>query len=409
MTAAVRSLSMSNTDSSRDAHSAASLGNRSLMERIMAISEVERGFIARNPKLRREIVFQVFALMVCTVALGSAIYADAVNLLGHNPVKALVFGLAAAMCLFALDNNFLVQARGNASAEVRRSMYKVRAVSIAMITISFMLLTTDTFSTDIERVLADQRQAKRAELEQSPRYRPEIEGARAAVAQASEAARRAEEQQARILDLKTNQARAWEEHTNQCLGNTSGNKIRRRGCGPEAGGAEALANRLGAEIQAAEQDLARLGNVGERMASAKQQLAAIDGRIDAETELAFGGKSQRLTAMVPVLQEDLSAWIILIFWALAGMLPDMVMLWAQRPLFNNELFARMRAAEQEDLTAQIAEARRELRQAHTDRLAPLEVRLTPVPSLSDTGSASANEPDYSGRAAPEAPMAGERP
>jgi len=397
---------MSTPDSPRNARSAASVAEASPVERLMAISEVERGFIADNPKLRDEIGFQVFALLACTVALGAAIYADAINLLGHNPVKALAFALAAALCLFAIDKHYLIQARGNGSPEVRRSMYKVRAISITLISLSFMLMTTDTFSTDIERVLANQRQTKRAELEQSPRYRAETEGARAAVAQASDAAKRAEEQQTRIARLQIERARAWEDHKNECEGNITGNQVRQAGCGPKARGAEATATRLGLEIQAAEQDLARLGNVSERMASAKQQLAAIDGRIDAETALAFGGKSQRLAAMVPLLREDLSAWIILIFWFVVGTLPDMLMLWAQRPLFNDALFTRMRAAEQEDLMAQIGVVQRDLRQRHTDRLTPLEVRLTTVPPT--LSAAPANDSELTGRPVPATPKPGER-
>jgi hypothetical protein len=394
---------MSKTTRATDGHTATSASDGTFVERLMAISQVERGFIASNPKLRREIRFQALALMLGPTSLAYAVYTVAISLLGHTPVSAAPLAAVAAISLFAIDQHYLIQARGNASDDVRRSMYKVRAISILIISLSFALMVTDTFRTDIERVLAESRQAQRAQLEQSPRYQTEFDAARAAVAQARQAAEHAEALRARIAQMQTERAFSLQEMTNEIQGNTTANKIRKGGYGPKARGYEAEAKRLELEIKAANEDLGRLGDVSERMAAAKQQLATIDQQIDGETQLAFGGNTQRLEAMIPLLQKSLSAWVAVTFWLLIGALPDLLMLAAQRKMFNHELFASMRAVEHEDLQAQIAQIRRELRQRHTDRLMPLEVRLAAAPRPAATSQA-----DTSGHASTGKDVAGER-
>jgi hypothetical protein len=260
------------------------------MERLMAISRVERGFIASNPKLRREIRFQAMALLLGPASLAYAVYRVAISLLGYTQFSAAALGALAAVSLFAIDQHYLIQARGNASNDVRWSMYKVRFISIALISLSFALMTTDTFRTDIERVLAESRNALRAELEQSPRYQAEIDTARSALGQARDAAEHAETLRARVAQLQSDRAFALQEMTNEIQGNTTGNKVRMRGYGPKARGYEAEAKRLELEIKAANEELARLGDVPERLTAAKQQLAAIDQRIEQDTGLAFGAK-----------------------------------------------------------------------------------------------------------------------
>jgi hypothetical protein len=121
-------------------------------------------------------------------------------------------------------------------------------------------MTTDTFRADIDRILVESWQARRAELVQSPRYRAEIDAAR---------------------------------------------------------------------TEATKEERAREGNVNERIATAKQLLATIDQRIDQETGLVFGGRMQRIEAMVTLLQNSPSAWVVVTFWLLIGALPNLLMLAAQ--------------------------------------------------------------------------------
>jgi len=51
---------------------------------------------------------------------------------------------------------------------------------------------------------------------------------------------------------------------------------------------------------------------------------------------------------------------------------------AQSRMFNHELFVKMRQLLNEQISARLAQVRRELRQEQADKLAPLEIRLTPT-------------------------------
>lgn len=360
----------------------------SWMERLMAIGPLERDLLANNPRLRREVRFQAMALVLGPLWFGFAAFRVAINLLGYPVIGAVALAFGAAFSLFTIDQHFLVQARGNMADDVRWSVYKIRAISFLIIGLSFVLMSADTFSEDIDRVLAASRQALRAELERSPRFQAELDAARAAVAQAGAAAGRAEALRARASQLQVDRAKALEEMTNEIQGNVTGNQVRREGYGPKARGYEALAERLRLELEATQQELARLGDVEARMAAAKQQLAAIDQRIEQEAGRAFGGSMQRIEAMIPLLQNSATAWLTIAFWLLVGALPELLMLSAQRRMFNQELFAEVRVAEHEDVRAQIRQLRRAMRQRHTDALIPLEVHLVAVTPQSDAASAA---------------------
>lgn len=378
------------------------VGASSLMERLMAIDAVERQTLRKDPKVRQEIGFHFIALVFCPPFLGYAIYKVAVSLFGLGMVSASLLAGSVAFGLFAIDRYYLVQARGNTSPTVRRAIYKVRAVSVAMIASSFILTAADTFSDSIAQVLDAAKAARRAELEQSVRYKLAWDQAQDALTAAGEAAKRAEEAHARIARLKIDQAAAWEEYRNQCDGNTSGNVTRRSGCGPKARGAEAAANRLGLEITAQEQDLARLGDIEGRAAAARRQFEQIDARLDAEAARAVGGVPQKLDALILMLENGWSARFTVAAWFLIGLVPDLLLFVAQSRAFNHELFVQARQVQNEAVMASLAQIRRELREEQANGLAPLEVRLTAVPSpLSSKASAPANEPELAARPAPE--------
>ncbi len=349
---------------------------RSFVERLMAVSEVEHGVITRTPRLRRELRFQALALFLCPVSLGYAVYKVALSLLGYTLFNAAPLAFLAAFSLFALDQHYLVQARGNGAEDVRWGMYKVRIISILIISLSFALMATDTFRSDIERVLAEARQTLRAQLEQSPRFRAEFEAAREAVARTAEVGGRVQTLSEQLSRLQTERARVLEEMNNEIQGNSTGNLARQAGFGPKARGFAAAAERIGLEIKAIEDELRQRGDPEEGLAAAKRQLGFVDARIDQETELAFGGRMQRLEALATLLEGSLSARVAVAFWLLIGALPDLLMLAAQRRMFNHDLFAALRQVEQQDLQAQVAQLRYALRQRHTDRLTPIEVHLT---------------------------------
>ncbi len=383
---------MSKTDSAPTANP----GAAQFMGWLMAIDEVERQFIATSPRLRREIWFQAVALVLCPASFGYAVFNVAVSLLGYPAIHALTLAAVAAFILFALDQHYLIQARGDASERIRKAIIKVRAASIAIISLSFVLMVSHTFHEDIERVLAEAKQGRRMELEQSPQYKLKIDEARDAVARAGQAAKRADEIRARIAQLQIEQAHAWEGKKNECEGNTTGNQIRKAGCGPKARGFEATANRLELEIEAAGQELALLGNVGERLEAARQQLAAIDAHVDVDADRSISGSSRKLDALGMMLKTSLSACVAVAFWFFMGLLPDILMYAAQSRMFTHDLFASMRALQNEVMQARIAQLRRALRQQQADRLAPIEVRLAPVarPTSARQSDPAAHEAGY---------------
>ena len=359
---------------------------------LLATSPFERHYIAGSPRLREELGFQTLALLMVPLALGFAVYRVAVSLLGYAPGSAAGLASMAGIALFALDRHYLIQARGSQSADVRLAMLKVRAFSILVISLAFVLMVTDTFRSDIEGVLAEARRERRAELERSPRYQAEIETARDSLSQAQEQAERANALRARISTLEGERSKALQDMTDEIQGNITGATVRQEGFGPKARGHQSTANRLQRDIEIAGDELRDLGDVSARIKAASARLAEIDARIDAETELAYGGKTQRLEALVPLLQNSLSAWVSIGFWVIFGMLPDLLMLAAQRRMFNHDEFAAMRAAEQEHIRADIAHGRRELRRIHTDRLPPVDARLAavavdPARAAQDTGAA----------------------
>jgi len=142
---------------------------QTLMERVMGIGEVERRVIGTEPRLRGEIMFQYVALLFCPPVLGYAIFKVAVSLLGMSQSAGLGLAAVVAYGLFLLDRHYLVQARGDSSVAARRAIHKIRAISVGMISISFMLTAADTFHKEIEQVMEATRVARRVELEQTER------------------------------------------------------------------------------------------------------------------------------------------------------------------------------------------------------------------------------------------------
>jgi hypothetical protein len=400
---------MIKTTRAADDHTAASADKGTVMERLMAINAVERQIIRTDPKLRLEIGFQFVALVFCPPFLAFAVYKVAIGLFAMSSAAALLLAVSVAFGLFTIDRFFLVELRGDASASARRAVLKVRALSVALIATSFVLSAADTFKDEISQVLDAAKAARRTELEQSARYQAEWAEARNAMAAASEATKRAEEAHAQIGRLKIEQARAWEEHRNQCQGNTTANKKRTPGCGPEARGAEAAANRLGLEIQTADQDLIRLGNVEERMLAARRQFEKIDTRLDGEAARAVGGAPQKVDALILMLENGWSARLAVAYMFLIGLVPDLLLLVAMGRVPNHDLFVQMRQIQNETVMARLAQIRRELRQEQANGLAPFEVRLTAVPPpQSATTSAPTDELEPTGRAASKTQTAGER-
>ncbi|MGH8598324.1 MAG: DUF4407 domain-containing protein [Gammaproteobacteria bacterium] len=349
-----------------------------LMDRIMAIGTVERAIIAIEPKVREEIRFQFVALCLCPPAFGYSIHRVAISLLGLSTFAALGLAVVAAYGLFTLDRHYLIQARGDSSESVRKAVIKIRVLSAVVISVSFILTSTYTFRNEIDQVLAGRVELRRTQLEESQRYKQERLGARDAVDRVRRAIEHADELRARAAKREVEQLTAWQEYTDQCEGNTTGNKTRKSGCGPEARGAKRLAERLEMEIAAANRELAQLNPLASGLALAQEKLATIETRIDAEAVGSVGGPRHRVDAMIELLENSFSVGFVMIFWLLIGLIPDVLMFAAQSRMFNHEVFERMRVVQNEAIFAAIARVRQELRQQQTDILRPLDVRLVSV-------------------------------
>lgn len=135
---------MSTTTHEADARNQTSAREPSWMERLMAISPLERELLANNPKLRREVRFQAMLLVLAPLWFGFATFRVALDLLGYSWVGASALAAMATLSLFAIDQHQLVQARRNPSKRLRRSMHKMRAVSLLIICLGVVLLSADT-------------------------------------------------------------------------------------------------------------------------------------------------------------------------------------------------------------------------------------------------------------------------
>lgn len=345
------------------------------IERLMALGEVEREIIAVDPRLRAEIVFQAVALTLCPLCFGYAVFNVALSLLGYSIPAALGLAVVAAVNLVTIDRHFLVQARGNNSDSIKKSIFKVRLLSVTIIAFSFMLMGTHTFRMDIDRELGHKKALVREALEQSTRFETELTDARAAVTSAGQAVRRQEEMRAIIVRLQVEKARAIEGLRNELEGNVSKGHTSAAGRGGKARGFEAAANRLGIEIDAATHELAQLEHASERLAAARTRLAEVESKVDEEATLAVAGAFEKPAVLWQMLKSNPSASIVFIFWILLGCLPDMLLYVAQRRMFNDARFQEMCDAENIATQARIQHVRSNLRQQQSDKLAPIEVRL----------------------------------
>jgi DNA repair exonuclease SbcCD ATPase subunit len=226
------------------------------------------------------------------------------------------------------------------------------------------------------------KQQERLRLEQSPQYQVDLEAARDTLARAEQGAKRLDELHRRIAQLKVEQAQALEGMKNEREGNTTGSQTRVAGYGLRARGYEAAANRAGLEIEAAEQELAQLGNVEERRVAARQRLVELDSRIDRDADRMVGGASRKLDALVKLVFSNVSAAFAVLFWIAVGMIPDWMIWVAQGRMINQDICAKLREVESQVLEARLADIRNENRQRLADKLAKVDFRPSATPQIS---------------------------
>jgi hypothetical protein len=358
--------------------------------RFMAVSDREWRAIKSVPRLYREIKFHVSTLALCTASFGFAVANVAHGLLDYAWLAAICFGGVAAFGLYTIDKHFLVQARGAGDAN-RSGIRKVRFASMFIVGLSFVLLATDSFREDIDRVLAQEGGHVRSNLEQSDEYAPELQSAHASVDAADRAVSRASELVTEIARLKVKQSAEMEGVTNECEGNVVDGQVFHPICGPKARGHKAEADRLGREIDVDQAELRQLGDVSGKQTAARTALSQINNHIDADVARATQGASKKLDAIVGLVASNLSAALAVLFWIAVGMIPDALMFLAQGRAFNHETFAKARTVDEEVSEADLASARSDDRQQRTDALKPIDVKISIVPKPGGPQPSSAGD------------------
>ncbi|WP_345793320.1 DUF4407 domain-containing protein [Thauera sp. JM12B12] len=366
---------------------------RYALARFMAVCPHEWELIQTAPRLASEIVFHALAIIYCALFFAWAVFNIALGAFGYPLFAAALFGVTAGTALATIDRHVRIQTRGAPNVS-RLGSYVVRIGSLFIVAISAFLMSMNTFHDDIDRVLARQSQAQRAQIEQDAQFRPELEAARQAVSRTAAAAARADQLQAAIAQMVAEQAQEWANERNECEGNVTGNVARVRGCGTKAGGHRVNAERLGRQIDAARQELAQLGDVETRSADARARLSAINTRIDAEVRRIIGGHFKRVEALLQMTFSEPAAQLTVGFWLLVGMLPEMMMWIALNRSANDETFALVRRVQDRALAAQMARYSEQLRDVSAEGLKPLEVRLAavPAPRTRDTARVSNEQP-----------------
>lgn len=364
-------------------------GTKPFLARFMALGDVEWEIAQIDPRLYCELRYQAMALLLCAPCFGIAIFNVAINLLGYPLFAAVLLGAVAAFGLYLIDQHFLIQGRGTGE-DVRRSIIKVRIWSLAIIAISFALMATHSFRDDINRLLSEEGGKQRLQLAQSPQYRGALDSARQAVSSATAVVNRADVLRQQITRKESARSAALMETRNELEGNQTGNHTRVVGPGPKSRGFAAEANRLQDEIKADQLELSQLGDVAERLTKATQILRGIEERIERDVQITTKGASKKLDALFTLLSSNASACLAVLFWIAVGMIPDMLMWFAQGRSANHDLLANIRVLQREVLDARLSRRRAELRRQAGEGLMPMDVRLAattqPAMAFSDTSA-----------------------
>lgn len=360
------------------------ISNNMFLSRLMSLNKTELSVCHNNTKILREIEFQAFALIFCSISFGVAVTNVAIDLLEYPPVMAGVFGATAAFGLALIDRHYLIQGRG-AYQNVRGRIFKIRVLSLLVISLSFMLMTASTFKADIQSVLVDATAQREKALAESPRYKPRLDAARKEVEQSIQMIARRDALRQEVTDLSTKAAQARRDERNECEGNstiTSGSVVTRfAACGPLARGHRAEAERLEQEAGVKQTEFAAIGDPETGLKTAENSLAAIDSAIKREAAIATQGAAIKLDALIFLVAAKPSMTLALVFWLVIGCIPDALMFIAQARMFHNDHFEGARRVEDEGTAALLERLRQEQRQANAAHLAPIDVRVGTQPKL----------------------------
>lgn len=356
---------------------------RRLPARFMAVSDAEWALLRTVPRLSAEVVFHATAILICSLYFGWIVFRIASGLLGYPPLGAATMGVLLGFVLGTLDRHVRIQSRG-APGAYKGVVKFVRGVTISIVSIGGFLVAVDTFHADIDRALARNQQVQRVQLEHAPQFAAELASARAAMEAATSAVARSDELRSVIRQLTEAQARELAAFKDEKEGNITGNRTRKEGLGPKARGHETAAKRLSQEIAAAQAERSALTDAPQRLQHAQQRLAVINQQIDEALRVLSQGATRRVAVMMfDVLPHEPAAWLMIPFWLLIGLLPDIMVCIALGSSPNDDAFAHIRSAQDRALIAHLARYIEQMRDKAAEGRKPLEVRLVATP---DAGS-----------------------
>lgn len=341
---------------------------------VLAVGDIEWSRIKNDDRLVSELRFQAVAVIFSSVWFALTVGNVAIKLFQYGLLRAVLLAAGAAYALYLIDQHYLIQRRGTPLG-LAGGFNKVRYVTGVILMISASLMSTGVFEGDIERVLSEERDALRAQLAQSPAFKVEFDVASEAVVRLSQAAQRASALEIEIGQRELELTETSEEYRNQMEGNTTGARSRYEGRGRIARGLEAKEKRLAKQIETLQQQLGQVRDSAAQLPDARRSLAQIEARVSDETARRVGGPVKRLNVLLSLVFADFAACVIVVFWIVVGMLPDLLIWRAQGQSSNHVLFADARAFELEFHRAEAARQRRELRDRQAAALSPIEVSL----------------------------------
>lgn len=337
--------------------------------RFLALGEHERLAAESDPLVHRELWFQAAALIVCPLWFGLTVANVGHNLFEFDWLKSMGMFIVAAFGLWLIDSYYLTQTRGVGG--VSGGILKVRLLTAFLLLVSSTLMATYSFKDDINRVLGDERAARRAQLEQLPLYR--LDPLREDVSRAEEATARVADLRLAIGQLELDRAQALESMRNECEGNTTDGRARARGCGARARGYEAAADRLAKQLVVLNAQLAQAQAQAKALPQAQAHLAEAEKAIDAATARATGGPMKRIAALVGLIVATPWSFVIMAWWMAFGAILDYPIWAAQGKSFNGPDFTKARKLDKEALELRFTRWQALLREQQATLLPEIEV------------------------------------
>jgi hypothetical protein len=322
-----------------------------------------------DPRVHRELWYQAAALIVSPLWFGLTVANVGHNLFEFDWLKSMGMFMVAAIGLWLIDSHYLIQTRGVGG--VSGGILKVRLLTAFLLLVSSTLMATYSFKDDINRVLGDERAARRAQLEQLPLYR--LDPLREDVSRAEKATARVADLRLAIGQLELDRAQALESMRNECEGNTTDGRVRVLGCGARARGHEAAADRIAEQLVVLNAQLAQAQAQAKALPQAQAHLAEAEKAIDAATARDTGGPMKRIAALVGLIVASPWSFVMMAWWMAFGAILDYLIWSAQGKSFNGPELTRARKLDKEALELQFAHWHALLREQQAALLPEIEV------------------------------------